>query len=588
MHPTLLPVLALSLLGAGPAAGASTSQAALLAAPDPADLPLSAAAPLPGEARGLPLPRPVLDPAPPAGDQGDEEAIEAEIEEQSAEMEAMRSAEEKAALAPERPEDAAARAAARLGLESPLRQRIDEALSGELSPAPEEDQGRIALLPEIDHDLRRLQAEYDIPMEVNEAVLAYVRFFQTEPARSHFVRWLGRYHKYQERYRRILGEAGLPEDTVFLAMIESGFANLAYSRARASGPWQFIAATGKRMGLKQDFWVDERRDPEKSARAAARYLEELFQQTGDWRLAWAGYNAGVNRILRAQRTGQSDFWTMARGRGIRKETKGYVPKLMAAAIVTKHQEAFGFNSEEVTPGSWSEYEEVTVPQATDLAALARAVGVAEKDLLDLNPELRRSCTPPRAYALKVPKGMSEAFAQSWPTLEASARMAFANHRVQRGESLTAIAAGYGVSAGEISRMNGLRPGRRLRPGTDLVIPVSARARKSGGTASETVARARIKEYQKQDPSSVEHEPAPRAAPTRLEQVEGRTRATVQVQPGDSLWAIAQKFGVELRDLCRWNGIANPRRIKLQIGTEIIVYPRVLPPTEGDARQAGPG
>ncbi len=588
MHPTLAPVLALSLLGAGPAAGAATSQAVLEAAPDPADLPAAAYAPLLGEARGMPLPRPFLEPVPPAGDQGDEQVIEEEIEEQSAEMEAMRSAEEQAALAPDRLGDGTARAAARLGLESPLRQRLDGALAGDLSPATGDDQGRIALLPEIDHDLRRLQAEYDIPLEVNEAVLAYVRFFQTEPARSHFVRWLGRYHKYQELYRRILTEKGLPGDTVFLAMIESGFANLAYSRARASGPWQFIAQTGKRMGLKQDFWVDERRDPEKAAQAAARYLEELHQQTGDWRLAWAGYNAGVNRILRAQRSGQSDFWTMARGRTIRKETKGYVPKLMAAAIVTKHQEAFGFTPDEVTPGQWAGYDEVTVPHATDLAALARAVGISEKDLLELNPELRRSCTPPRSYSLKVPKGQTEAFAQAWPALETSARLAFANHRVQRGESLVAIAAGYGVPTGEIARMNGLRPGRRLRPGTDLVVPVSGHARKSGATASETVARARIQEYQRQDPSSVEREPPPRAAVARVEQVDGRTRATVLVQAGDSLWAIAQKFGVGVQELCRWNGIANPRRVKLQIGRELVVYPRVLPPTEGAAPQSGPG
>ena len=134
---------------------------------------------------------------------------------------------------------------------------------------PEEDAGSIAMLPEIGHDLRRLQAEYDIPIDVNEAVVQYVRFFQAPVVRKHFVKWLGRLPRYQERYRTILREAGLPEDTIFLAMIESGFANLAYSRAKAAGPWQFIPATGKRMGLSQDFWVDERRDPEKSARAAA-------------------------------------------------------------------------------------------------------------------------------------------------------------------------------------------------------------------------------------------------------------------------------------------------------------------------------
>ncbi len=582
MNPILAPLVALSLFGAGPKAGAAPSSAALRAAPAPADLPEVATRALAGAARGLPLPRPLMEEPAPGGDQGDDEEIEQEIDAQSAEMEAMRAAEEKAALTPERPEGGMARAAARLGMESPLRRQIDEALAGE---GPDEDRGRIALLPEIGHDLRRLQAEYDIPVEVNDAVLAYVRFFQTEPARSHFVRWLGRYQMYQERYRSILRASGLPGDTVFLAMIESGFANLAYSRARASGPWQFIASTARRMGLKQDFWVDERRDPEKAARAASRYLEELYQQTGDWRLAWAGYNAGVNRILRAQRLGQTDFWTMARGRFIRKETKGYVPKLMAAAIVAKHQEAFGFRSEEVGQARWTDYEVVTVPHATELSALARAAGVAETDLLELNPELRRSCTPPRPYALKVPLGRAAAFAAAWPSAAASGRMTFANHRVRRGESLVAIAGGYGVSVKDIARMNGLRPGRRLRVGSDLVIPVTAQARKAGAADSEGVARSRIEEYQRRDPSSIEREPPPRRAVARLEQVDGRARATVLVQAGDSLWAIAQKFGVEIAELCRWNGISNPRRLKLQIGRELVVYPRVLPPTEG---ATGPG
>ncbi len=588
MNPTPVPLVALSLflLGAGSTAGAAPSAAALHAPLVPADLPESAVAPL-TFARGLPLPRPLLEEPVPGGDQGDDEEIEQEIEAQSAEMEAMRAAEEKAALSTERPEDDMSRAAARLGLESPLRQRLDDALSGEAAPAPDESQGRIALLPEIGHDLRRLQAEYDIPVEVNEAVLAYVRFFQTEPARGHFVRWLGRYQAYQDRYRSILRENGLPEDTVFLAMIESGFANLAYSRARASGPWQFIASTGRRMGLKQDFWVDERRDPEKAARAAARYLQELHGQTGDWRLAWAGYNAGVNRILRAQRMGQADFWSMARGRYIRKETKGYVPKLMAAAIVAKHQEAFGFRPEEVGQARWNDYEEVTVPHATSLAALARAAGVEESDLLELNPELRRSCTPPRPYALKLPKGRAEAFAAGWTSAASSGRMTFANHRVHRGESLVAIAAGYGVPVPEIARMNGLRPGRRLRAGSDLVIPLTAQVRKVGAPESEAVARARIQEYQRKDPSSVEREPPRRPAVARLDRVDGRARATVLVQTGDSLWAIAQKFGVELGELCRWNGISNPRRLKLQVGRELVVYPRVLPPTEG-AAGSGPG
>ncbi len=524
-------------------------------------------------------------------DEGDEPEIEQEIEAQSAEMEQLREAEESAPLAePSRGEDSAARGAARLGLESPLRQRLGDALGREMA-APPEEQGRIALLPELDHDLKRLQAEYDIPLEVNESVVAYIRFFQSEPARKHFVRWLARSHRYLDRFRAILKEHGLPQDTVFLAMIESGFANLAYSRARASGPWQFIAATGRRMGLKQDFWVDERRDPEKAAHAAARYLAELHEQTGDWRLAWASYNAGPGKIMRALSRGQGDFWSMARGRVIRRETKGYVPKLMAAAIIAKHPEAFGFEPDEIEPEHWVAYDEVAVPEAVPLAAVAQAAGVSEKDLLDLNPELRRSCTPPRKYALKVPKGHAHQLEDAWPSLSQSSRLIFVHHRVHRGESLVAIAAGYGVSPSAVVRMNGLRPGRRLRSGTELVIALSAQARRNGRVpGSETAARARIQDYQRQNPSSVEPDPAPKPLAMRTEEVAGRLRTTVLVQAGDTLWAIAQKFGVGLDELCRWNGIRNPRRLKLQVGREIVVYPRSTgaAPLPTAASLGGPG
>ena len=588
MPTTFLPALAaLSLLAADPPGVQPAEAAGALA---PIDLPEAVPVPSASAAGSLTPPEPLLGDPSPVADAGDDEEIEEEIEAQSAEMEAMRQAEEKATLLqPMRPEEEVARSAAHLGLESPIRQRLLDALSRDTAAGPEEDPGRIALLPQIGHDLRRLQAEYDIPLEVNEAVLAYIRFFQTEPARGHFVRWLGRSHRYMDRYRQIMRENGLPEDTVFLAMIESGFANLAYSRARASGPWQFISGTGKRMGLKQDFWVDERRDPEKSARAAARYLKELYDQTGDWRLAWAGYNAGVGKVLRAQRKGESDFWAMTRGRVLKKETKGYVPKLMAAAIVTKHPEAFGFQPEEIQPEQWRDYDEVTIPAAADLSSLAQAAEVAERDLLELNPELRRSCTPPRPYALKVPKGSGEAFERNWPSAETSARLSFANHRVERGDSLGAIAAAYGVSASTITRMNGLRPGRRIRPGTELVVPLSTTAKRNGwAPSSEAMARARIQEFQEKNPSSVEKDPPPKPVAARVEQVDGREKATVLVQAGDSLWAIAQKFGVGVDELCRWNGIRNPRRTKLQIGTEIVVYPRAAPSAAPQASAPKPG
>ncbi len=518
-------------------------------------------------------------------DAGDAPEVEEELEAQSAEIDEVRLAEEKAALVPlPHPEDGAAREADRLGTESPIRRRIDGALSRDTAPMPEEDAGTIALLPEVGHDLRRLQAEYDIPIEVNEAVVQYVRFFQTPVVRKHFVKWLGRLPRYQERYRAILREAGLPEDTIFLAMIESGFANLAYSRAKAAGPWQFIPSTGKRMGLSQDFWVDERRDPEKSARAAATYLKALYAEFGDWRLAWAGYNAGEGKIEKAKRKGQLDFWEMARGKILKRETKGYVPKLMAAAIISKHPEAFGFRAEEIEAERWPDYEHVTIPHAVELEAVARAAEVTTKELHDLNPELRRSCTPPRAYAVKLPVGAGEAFARNWPGIGPAAALGFARHTVVKGEGVAAVAAAYGVPASTVLQMNGLKAGKRVKPGTELVIPLTALARRSGAPASEAVARARIGELQKKNPALVEREPAKPAPRTAVARAPATASpGTVLVQSGDSLWAIAQRLGVGLKELCDWNGIKNPKRHKLQVGQELVVRP---PQPQPAVRAAG--
>jgi membrane-bound lytic murein transglycosylase D len=568
--------------------------AAAAAAPAPVATAPVATAPAPAPAAAIAAEPARADATAEAGDAADspdEPAIEQEVQEESAELEQMRAAEEKARL-PETvaPEDPAARAASRLGLESPLRQRLRDAFGREMGPGPEST-GRIAGLPEIDHDLRRLQAEYDIPIEVNEQVIAYVRFFQAPLVRKHFVKWLGRSSKYIPTFRRILREEGLPEDTVYLAMIESGFANLATSRAKAVGPWQFIPQTGKRMGLRQDFFVDERRDPEKAARAAAKYLKELFKQTGDWRLAWAGYNAGVGKIFKAQRKGQQDFWSMTRGRVLKKETKGYVPKLMACAIVAKHPEAFGFSKEEIEQERWQEYDEVSVPHATPLAKIAEAAGVPEKALLDLNPELRRTCTPPRAFRMKLPRGQGETFAKSWPAVaESAGKLAFAQHRVGRGESLKAIASHYHVDQGTIVRMNGLRPGRHVKPGTELVIPLNALAQ-SQGVAFASAERASQENGRARKSSSrgraVAH--ADGAARPILAEVTGRLRSTVQVRAGDSLWGIAQRFGVAVEELCRWNGIRNPRQFKLQVGRELVVYQRHGEASSGvpaSAAQAG--
>jgi membrane-bound lytic murein transglycosylase D len=485
------------------------------------------------------------------GEASDSPEIQAEIRAESAEMEDLRRAEEASHVrdAPATPGPPG----------SPT-----DGLGLDATPRERGEGGRIALLPELDLDLAALQAEYDIPIDVNPAVVAYVRFFQSPMVRPHFVKWLGRSHRYLEKYRDILAEEGLPRDTVYLAMIESGFGNFAYSRAKASGPWQFISATGKRYGLAQDFWVDERRDPERSARAAARYLKQLHEQTGDWRLAWAGYNAGVGRVFSARKKGYEDFWSMAAAPGkkvLRPETKGYVPKLMAAAIVAKHPEAFGFREEEIERQAWTDYTEVEIPSATLLSVVARAAKVEEKEIIDLNPELRRSCTPPRTYTLKLPVDAGPSFAESWPELQAKVKTTFAGHVIRKGDTISRIAAQYGVPAEGILDLNNLR-GKKLKVGTELLIP---RPLTGGRVAAQEPAPAPAAEAGPKVRARKVASAAEAREATRAE------RTTLRVRSGDTLWSISQRYGVELSDLCRWNGIKSPDRYKLQSGKRLVVY-----------------
>jgi membrane-bound lytic murein transglycosylase D len=502
----------------------------------------------PGADAAAEVNQPATEPATAAADTDDDPAVKEEVDAESRELEDVEKAAEAAGVG----EVAAPAAVA--------------------TDAAGADAERIPLLPELDHGLARLQAEFDIPIDVNEAVAQWVRFFQGPYMRKHFAKWLSRYTRYEARYRAILKENGLPEDTVFLAMIESGFANFAYSRARASGPWQFIAPTGRTFGLQQDFWVDERRDPEKAANAAARYLKLLREQTGDWRLAWAGYNAGVGRIYRAQAKGVSDFWEMTKGRHLRKETKGYVPKLMAAAIVTKHREAFGFGDEEVEKLSWIETDEVKLNGSVLLDVVARAAGVDKRELMELNPELRRAVTPPRPFTLKLPKGSAETFAQNWPSMEGRARANFAGHVVRRGDTLGAIALRFGTQVEGIMQLNGLSSTRRLRIGQELLIPVARGQRAEAIAAKPEPARpATIAARPAASPTSTKLAGTPIMDPAGYRPpappIQGGRHV---VQDGDTLWSISQRIGVDLETLCRWNNISNPRRFTLKIGTALVV------------------
>lgn len=321
---------------------------------------------------------------------------------------------------------------------------------------------------------------YNVPIIQSPKVENHLRYFHTR-IRGHFEQWLSRLQHYRPLVESIFAEFNLPTDLVFLSLVESGFNPHAYSRARATGPWQFMKGTGKLYGLRVNQYVDERRDPIKSTVAAARYLRDLYDLFGTWPLAMAAYNAGEGKVMRAlERSHADSFDEIARTRHLRRETKEYVPRFMAATIIAKNPEQYGFDQDdEPVP---HQFEEVMVTRPLALREIARAAGLTLQELKRLNPELRREVTPPdvRHYLLKVPVGTSQAVDQAVQTLPAWRAPLFTPekidarpvkpgwYRVRSGDSLFTVAKRFRLSVQELKAQNRMTT-NRIRPGDLLAI-----------------------------------------------------------------------------------------------------------------------
>jgi membrane-bound lytic murein transglycosylase D len=415
-------------------------------------------------------------------------------------------------------------------------------------PAAIDDLADLAMATSTPTDeLRRLSIEAvqggtnDIPIELNDDVLACIDLYQG-PLREWFAAALERGGRYLPRIREVFAEEGIPQDLVYLALVESAFKTGALSRAKAKGVWQFIPETGRRFGLRQDWWVDERSNPEKATRAAAQYLKQLHELFGDWNLAMAGYNWGEGRVSRAlEITGAGDYWGLRRMGRMPRETRNYVPMIHAAIVVAKAPEKYGF---EITPEPLLTYDTVALKEATDLRVIAECLGTGLDHVQLLNPELRRMATPAnRSFSIKVPTGHAPGLERCLADLPAAKRVTFRTHTVARGQTLNAVARLYGAKVGDVAAANNLGTGKRLAKGQELIIPVARTP-------------------------SVSPAPGPARTAQAAETAPPPVRISYRVKSGDTLAGIASRYGTTIRQLMAWNKL---RGTWLAAGHTLTVY-----------------
>lgn len=357
-----------------------------------------------------------------------------------------------------------------------------------------------------------------IPLVRTTTVDQFINYFKTK-GKKQFQIWLDRKHEYGGLINEILTEQELPEELVNLAMIESGLNPKAFSRASAAGIWQFIYSTGKIYDLKRDWYVDERRDPIKSTYAACAHLKDLFEEFDHWYLALAAYNSGSGRVHRAMRLHQtSDFWQL---HTLPRETRNYIPYYLAAAIIARNPEEYGFETYSKKRKAPFEFDTVELEKSADLSVLARSAGTSLKTMQYYNPELRQSATPQNGpYTLRIPKGKASQFNANFNALPEVQRFApqYIVHKVRRGESLSTISKKYKVSIHDVAAVNKIRNRHKISIGQKLTIPIR------GAYAS--------------------HDGPP-----------GHIKVVYTVRKGDTLGHIAEDYGTRAVKIRRWNNLA---------------------------------
>ena len=350
---------------------------------------------------------------------------------------------------------------------------------------------------------------HDLPLTVNDYVLSFLNFFQTPRGKAIVETGLRRSGRYREMISRVLREEGLPQDLIYLAQAESAFQPLALSRAGARGIWQFVAYRGMEYGLHHTWWVDERQDPEKATRAAAEHLRDLYAQFGDWYLAMAAYNCGPGNVQKGiERTGYADFWELYKRNVLPRETRNYVPIILALTLIAKDAAHYGI---QVDPEEPVPTDVVKPGRAIDLRLVAETIDVDVETLRNLNPSLLRMATPDDpSFELHLPLGTAEKFSAEIADIPPDKWVSWRRHRIEEGETLTSIARKYHVTAAAISEANNLDRHEALEVGEKLIIPA----------APPADTKSRLVRY--------------------------------RVRRGDTLGGIAERFSVPSEDIRKWN------------------------------------
>jgi len=306
-----------------------------------------------------------------------------------------------------------------------------------------------------------------LPLEVNEQVISYITYFNGK-GRNSLIGGFTRAGKYRPMIQRILDEEGLPPELIYLAQAESGFLPRAVSRMKATGMWQFISARGREYGLQQTGDFDDRLDPEKATRAAARHLKDLYHQFGDWYLAVAAYNCGPLNVQKAvERTGYADFWELRKRNALPRETSNYLPIILALTIIAKNPREYGV--ENVTPAPAVEYDTMEAPSPTHLGLIADILDLPLPALQELNPAILRLVAP-AGYAVRVPKGSLKPLVAALDLVPAERRASWRVHRITAGDTLPTIARRYKVEERSILAINA--DCMSAEEGDLLVIPAS--------------------------------------------------------------------------------------------------------------------